>query len=55
MVHAASKEIVSLVSDRRLDVVNFGIAFNHPRVREIAKNASPVLTQLWRKCCFKGS
>jgi len=43
VVHAASKEIVSLVSDRRLDVVNFGISFNHPRVREIAKSASPVL------------
>ena len=43
VVHAASKEIVSLVSDRRLDVVNFGISFNHPRVREIAKNVSPVL------------
>ncbi len=43
IVNAASKEIVSLVSDRRLDVVNFGISFNHPRVREIAKNASPVL------------
>ncbi len=43
VVHAASKEIVSLVSDRRLDVVNFGISYNHPRVREIAKNSSPVL------------
>lgn len=43
VVNAASKEIVSLVSDRRLDVVNFGISFNHPRVREIAKNSSPVL------------
>lgn len=43
VVHAASKEIVSLVSDRRLDVVNFGISFNHPRVREIAKSASPIL------------
>lgn len=43
VVHAASKEIVSLVSDRRLDVVNFGISYNHPRVREIAKTASPVL------------
>ena len=43
VVHAASKEIVSLVSDRRLDVVLFGISFNHPRVREIAKSASPVL------------
>jgi TRAP transporter TAXI family solute receptor len=43
VIHAASKEIVSLVSDKRLDVVNFGISFNHPRVREIAKNSSPVL------------
>jgi hypothetical protein len=43
VVHAASKEIVSLVADHRLDVVNFGISYNHPRVREIAKNASPVL------------
>ena len=36
-------ESVSLVSDNRLDVVNFGISYNHPRVREIAKNSSPVL------------
>jgi TRAP transporter TAXI family solute receptor len=43
VVHAASKEIVSLVSDNRLDVVNFGISYNHPRVREIVKNSSPVL------------
>ncbi|MDP6925576.1 MAG: TAXI family TRAP transporter solute-binding subunit [Rhodospirillales bacterium] len=43
VVHAASKEIVSLISDRRLDVVNFGISYNHPRVREIAKAAAPVL------------
>jgi hypothetical protein len=43
VIHAASKEIVSLVSDNRLDVVNFGISYNHPRVREIAKNSSPVL------------
>ena len=43
VIHAASKEIVSLVSDNRLDVVNFGISYNHPRVREIAKNSTPVL------------
>lgn len=43
VIHAASKEIVSLVSDNRLDVVNFGISYNHPRVREIVKNSSPVL------------
>ena len=43
VVHAASKEIVSLMSDRRIDVANFGISYNHPRVREIAKNSSPIL------------
>ena len=43
VVHAASKEIVSLMSDRRIDVANFGISYNHPRVREIAKNSTPVL------------
>ncbi|MEE8350992.1 MAG: TAXI family TRAP transporter solute-binding subunit [Rhodospirillales bacterium] len=43
VIHAASKEIVSLMLDRRLDVANFGIAFNHPRVREIAKGISPIL------------
>ena len=43
VVHAASKEIVSLLLDRRLDVVNFGIAYNHPRVREIAKGVDPIL------------
>lgn len=43
VVHAASKEIVSLMNDRRLDVANFGISFNHPRVREIAKGADPIL------------
>lgn len=43
VVHAASKEIVSLMNDRRLDIANFGISFNHPRVREIAKGVDPVL------------
>lgn len=36
-MHAASKEITYLMLDRRIDVANFGIAFKHPRVREIAK------------------
>ncbi|MBT3915374.1 MAG: TAXI family TRAP transporter solute-binding subunit [Rhodospirillaceae bacterium] len=45
VVHAASKEIVSLMSDRRIDVANFGISYNHPRVREIAKNSSPILLE----------
>lgn len=37
VVRAASKEQVSLMLDRRIDMANFGIAFNHPRIREIAK------------------
>lgn len=43
VVYAASKEIVSLMADRRIDLANFGIAYNHPRVREIAKAVNPVL------------
>ncbi len=42
VVHAASKEIVSLMMDRRIDLANFGIAYKHPRVREIAKGITPV-------------
>jgi len=43
VVYAASKEIVSLMSDRRVDLANFGVAFNHPRIREIAKAVTPLL------------
>jgi len=46
VVYAASKEIVSLMLDRRIDLANFGIAYNHPRVREIAKGISPVLLDI---------
>jgi TRAP transporter TAXI family solute receptor len=46
VVYAASKEIVSLMADRRIDLANFGISFNHPRVREIAKAVSPVLLSM---------
>ena len=45
VVHAASKELTSLMLDRRLDIANFGISFNHPRVREIAKG--------FRSSCWK--
>jgi len=53
VVHAASKEIVSLMSDRRIDVANFGISYNHPRVREIAKNSSPILLSYGPKVASK--
>lgn len=36
VVRAASREMTSLMLDRRLDVVSFGISVNHPRVREMA-------------------
>lgn len=42
VVRAASREIVSLMLDRRIDMAHFGIAYNHPRVREIAKGITPV-------------
>lgn len=46
VVHAASKEITSLMLDRRIDVANFGIAFKHPRVREIAKGVPLIFLEI---------
>ncbi len=48
VVRAASKEMVSLILDRRIDMANIGLSFNHPRVREIAKGVSPVLLDIPR-------
>ena len=45
VIHAASKELTSLMLDRRLDIANFGISFNHPRVREIAKGIPVILLE----------
>lgn len=53
VVRAASREQTSLILDRRIDMVNFGIAYNHPRVREIAKGADPVLLQIPRNVAKK--
>lgn len=46
VVPAASREIVSLMLDRRIDFANYGIAFKHPTVREIAKGITPVLLDI---------
>jgi hypothetical protein len=46
VVHAASKEMVALMLDRRIDAIALGISFNHPRIREIAKGISPVLLSI---------
>lgn len=37
VVYAASREITSLMLDRRIDMTVFGIAYRHPRVREMAR------------------
>ncbi len=36
LVRAASREMTSLMLDRRLDLVSFGISINHPRIQEMA-------------------
>ena len=41
VVRAASKEMSSLMLDRRIDVIVLGIAFNHPVVREM-ENGIPL-------------
>ena len=46
VVRAASKEMVSLMLDRRIDMMILGIAYRHPRVREVAKGITPVLLDL---------
>lgn len=46
VVRAASKEQGSLYADRRIDMMNYGIAFNHPSVREAVKSVDTVLLDI---------
>lgn len=43
VVRAASREMTSLMLDRRIDVVIFGISYNHPRIREMANGVDLVM------------
>ncbi len=43
VVRAASREMTSLMLDRRLDGVVFGISINHPRIREMANGLELVM------------
>jgi TRAP transporter TAXI family solute receptor len=43
VVRAASQEMTSLMLDRRLDVVSFGISINHPRIQEMANGLELVM------------
>lgn len=44
VVRAASSELTSLMLDRRVDAVSFGVSYNHARIRELEKGIP--LTQL---------
>ncbi len=46
VVYAASREITSLMTDRRIDMTVFGIAYKHPRVREIMRGLGDNLAML---------
>jgi TRAP transporter TAXI family solute receptor len=43
VVRAASQEMTSLMLDRRLDLVSFGISINHPRIREMANGVNLIM------------
>jgi uncharacterized protein len=43
LVRAASKEMSSLYQDRRIDMMNYGVSFNHPSVQEAVKAVDSVL------------
>lgn len=48
VVHAASREMTSLMLDRRIDMIFLGISFKHPRIREIAKGIETVMYDIPR-------
>ena len=53
VVRAASREMTSLMLDRRLDVASFGISINHPRIREMANGVELVMLPITDKAANK--
>lgn len=53
VVRAASQEMTSLMLDRRLDVVSFGISINHPRIREMANGIELVMLPVTEQAAAK--
>lgn len=53
VVRAASQEMTSLMLDRRLDVVSFGISINHPRIREMANGLELVMLSMTEQVAKK--
>ncbi|HEX6295480.1 MAG TPA: TAXI family TRAP transporter solute-binding subunit [Burkholderiales bacterium] len=46
LVRAASKEMSSLYQDRRIDMMNYGVSFNHPSIQEAVKAVDSVLLDI---------
>lgn len=55
VVRAASQEMTSLMLDRRLDGVVFGISINHPRIREMANGLDLVMLPLSEESARKAA
>ncbi|OGA19273.1 MAG: hypothetical protein A3H32_03965 [Betaproteobacteria bacterium RIFCSPLOWO2_02_FULL_63_19] len=55
VVRAASREITSLMLDRRLDITSFGISVNHPRIREMANGIELVMLPMTQESARKVS
>jgi TRAP transporter TAXI family solute receptor len=53
VVRAASQELTSLMLDRRLDAVSFGISIDHPRIREMANGLDLVMLPLSQEAAKK--
>jgi TRAP transporter TAXI family solute receptor len=46
VIYAASREITSLMLDRRIDMTVYGIAYNHPRIREVQRGLDVMMLQI---------
>lgn len=49
VVRAASKEQASLYQDRRIDLMNYGVSFNHPSIQEATKGVDSLLLDVPRE------
>jgi uncharacterized protein len=53
VVRAASREMSSLYQDRRIDMMHYGVAFNHPSVQEAVKAVDSVFLPIPRAIAEK--
>lgn len=55
VVRAASGEQTSLMLDRRIDALSFGISYRHPRVLEIAKGVETIMLPMSQETANKAA